>query len=70
MNNIVKEIEMISRKLREIEEKVDLKNDSDMNLIWWKWHEERRGLIKACAMMGIIVEAQDAIGIKWAIHAA
>lgn len=66
MNEIVKEIERISEKLVEIEQKFDLRKNENMNLLWWKWHEERRGLIKAAAYLGVTVECVDLSGTKLA----
>lgn len=65
MQEIIKEVEFISGKLVELEKKYNLRESHDMNLLWWKWHEERRGLIKAAGMLGVTIEVADTDGLKW-----
>ena len=67
MKDIIKEIEYCSAKIKEIEGKYNLAERPDMNLLMWKWHEQRRGMIKACALLGIKVGVVDLEGLKWGV---
>lgn len=67
MKDIIKEIEYCSAKIKELQSKYNLDERPDMNLLMWKWHEQRRGMIKACRLLGIKVEVVDREGLKWAV---
>ena len=70
MKDIIKEIEYCSAKIKELESKYNLAERQDMNLLMWKWHEKRRGMIEACRLLGIKVEIVDREGLKWAVTGA
>ena len=70
MKDIIKEIEYCSAKIKELESKYNLAARQDMNLLMWKWHELRRGMIEACRLLGIKVEIVDREGLKWAVTGA
>lgn len=70
MNQIISQIEACSEKLVELETKYGAKvseSGTTVNLLWWKWHERRAGMIRACELMGLRVEAKDTKGLKWGI---
>ena len=67
MKDIIKEIEYCSAKIKEVKAATTAKNYNEMNLLMWKWHEQRRGMIKACRLLGIKVEAVDLEGLKWGV---
>lgn len=67
MNAIINDIEEISAKMNDIASQFDLKTNPQMNLLYWKWHETRRGMIRACAHLGIRVEAIDSESLHWRI---
>ena len=67
MKDIIKEIEYCSAKIKELESKFNLDERSDMNLLMWKWHEKRRGMIEACRLRGVKVQAVDLEGLKWGV---
>ena len=67
MKEIIKEIEYCSAKIKEIKAATTADNWDEMNLLMWKWHEQRRGMIKACRLLGIKVEVVDLEGLKWGV---
>ena len=67
MKDIIKEIEYCSAKIKEVKAATNAKNYDEMNLLMWKWHEKRRGMIEACRLLGIRVEVVDREGLKWAV---
>ena len=67
MKDIIKKIEFISAKIKEVEEATNEKNYTAMNLLKWKCYELRRGMIEACRLLGIKVEIVDSEGLKWAV---
>ena len=68
MNEIKNEIEKVSAKIAELEAKYPQETRPDnMNLLIWKWIEYRRGLIRACAMLGMTAQVTDTKGLKWEI---
>ena len=67
MKDIIKEIEYCSAKIKEIKAATNAKNYDEMNLLVWKLHEYRRGMIKACRLLGIKVVVVDLEGLKWAV---
>lgn len=66
MNAIINDIEKISKKMNSLASQYDLKTNPQMNLLYWRWHEMRRGMILACAHLGIRVEAIDC-STSWGI---
>ena len=67
MKDIIKKIEFISEKIKEVKAATNEKNYAEMNLLMWKWYELRRGMIEACRLLGIKVEVADREGLKWAV---
>lgn len=67
MNKVISEIEFCSKKMKEIESRFNLTENSSMNLLYWKWHETRRGMIMALRLLGLRVECIDTTGMKWGI---
>lgn len=73
MKDIIKEIEFCSAKVKDLVDRYSLntaegvKSNPTANLLMWKWHEQRRGMIRACAMLGVRVEVVDREGLKWAV---
>lgn len=67
MKAVIKEIEFISAKIREVKSATNGKNYAEMNLLMWKWHEKRSGMIEACRLLGIKVGVVDMEGLKWAV---
>ena len=70
MKEIISAIEHCAHQMKKIKSKYDLNERADMNLLWWKWHEEQRGLIKACRLLGVRVECTDLEGLVWKIAGA
>ena len=64
MKDIIKKIEFISAKIRDVKAATNEKNYAEMNLLMWKLHEYRRGMIKACRLLGVKVQAVDLEGLK------
>ena len=67
MKEVIKEIEFISARIRDVKAATNAKNYAEMNLLMWKLHEKRRGMIEACRLLGIKVGAVDLEGLKWAV---
>lgn len=67
MKDIIKEIEFCSAKIVELQQKYNLAERQDMNLLMWKWHEKRHGMIEACRLLGIQVRVVDVKGLKWGV---
>lgn len=67
MKDIIKEIEYCSAKIKEVKAATNAKNYDEMNLLVWKLHEYRRGMIKACRLLGVKVQAGDLEGLKWGV---
>ena len=67
MKDIIKKIEFISEKIKEVKAATNAKNYAEMNLLMWKLHEKRRGMIEACRLLGVKVQAVDLEGLKWAV---
>lgn len=67
MKDIIKEIEYCSAKIKELESKYNLAERQDMNLLMWKLHELRRGMIEACRLLGVKVGTVDLEGLKLAV---
>ena len=67
MKEVIKKIELISERIRDVKAATNAKNYAEMNLLMWKLHEERRGMIEACRLLGIKVQVVDLEGLKWAV---
>ena len=67
MKEVIKKIEFISERIRDVKAATNAKNYAEMNLLMWKLHEERRGMIEACRLLGIKVGVVDLEGLKWAV---
>ena len=67
MKEVIRKIELISEKIKEVKAATSAKNYAEMNLLMWKWYELRRGMIEACRLLGIKVEIVDREGLKWAV---
>lgn len=67
MKDIIKKIELISERIRDVKAATNAKNYAEMNLLMWKQYELRRGMIEACRLLGIKVASVDLEGLKWAV---
>ena len=70
MKEVIRKIEFISEKIKEVKAATNAKNYAEMNLLMWKWYELRRGMIEACRLLGIKVSVIDREGLKWAVTGA
>ena len=67
MKAVIKKIEFISERIRDVKAATNGKNYAEMNLLMWKLYELRRGMIEACRLLGIKVVVVDLEGLKWAV---
>ena len=67
MKEVIRKIEFISKKIREVKAATNEKNYDEMNLLMWKLYGLRRGMIEACRLLGVKVEIVDREGLKWAV---